>query len=115
VSDLVIAVGELTANTLAHTNDPGQLTLWATSREVICQVHDTGKITDPPAGQVRPDPGDLGSGRGLWVVYQLCDLVEIRTGPASTTTRVHLQLSAPMAAVTDSQPHPGPVSAAREY
>ena len=98
VQDLVIAVGELTANTLAHTNEPGQLTLWTTGGEVFCQVDDAGEITDPLAGQVRPDPGDLGSGRGLWVVHQLCDLVEIRTGPAGTTTRVHLQLSTPKAA-----------------
>ena len=107
VGDLVIAVGELAANTLAHTNEPGQLTLWATGSEVICQVHDIGEITDPLAGKLCPDPGDPAGGRGLWVVHQLCDLVEIRTGPAGTTTRVHLQLRAPLAAVTDSLPHPG--------
>ena len=107
VGDLVIAVGELAANTLAHTDEPGQLTLWATGSEVICQVHDIGEITDPLAGKLRPDPGDPGGGRGLWVVHQVCDLVEIRTGPAGTTTRVHLQLRAPLAAVTDSLPHPG--------
>lgn len=107
VGDLVIAVGELVANTLAHTNGPGQLMLWATGSEVICQVHDIGEITDPLAGTLRPDPGDPGCGRGLWIVHQLCDLVEIRTGPAGTTTRVHLQLRAPLAAVTDSLSHPG--------
>jgi anti-sigma regulatory factor (Ser/Thr protein kinase) len=107
VRDLVIAVGELAANTLAHTNEPAQLTLWVTGSEVICQVHDTGKITDPLAGKLRPDPGDPAGGRGMWVVHQLCDLVEIRTGPAGTTIRVHLRLSAPLAAVTESLPHPG--------
>jgi hypothetical protein len=56
VGDLVIAVGELVANTLAHTNEPGQLTLWTTGSEVICQVHDIGEITDPLAGKLRPDP-----------------------------------------------------------
>jgi anti-sigma regulatory factor (Ser/Thr protein kinase) len=94
VGDLVIAVGELVANTLAHTNEPGQLTLWTTGSEVICQVHDIGEITDPLAGKLRPDPDDPGGGRGLWVVHQLCDLVEIRTGSAGTTTRMHLQLRA---------------------
>jgi anti-sigma regulatory factor (Ser/Thr protein kinase) len=94
VGDLVIAVGELIANTLAHTNEPGQLTLWTTGSEVICQVHDIGEITDPLAGKLRPDPDDPGGGRGLWVVHQLCDLVEIRTGSAGTTTRMHLQLRA---------------------
>jgi anti-sigma regulatory factor (Ser/Thr protein kinase) len=110
VQDLVLAVGELVANTLAHTNEPGLLTLWATSSEVICQVHDTGKITDPLAGKLRPDPGDTAGRRGLWVVHQLCDLVEIRTGPAGTTIRVHLQLGTSLATVTESPslPHSGP-------
>lgn len=35
-------VGELTANTLAHTSGPGSLTMWATGSEVICQVQDRG-------------------------------------------------------------------------
>lgn len=104
VGDLVIAVGELAANTLAHTNEPGRLTLWATRGEVICQVDDTGEITDPLAGKRCPDPGDLGGGRGLWVVHQLSDLVEIRSGPAGTTIRVHFQLSAPMNTARDFPP-----------
>ena len=108
VGDLIIAVGELIANTLAHTNEPGQLTLWTTGSEVICQVHDIGEITDPLAGRPRPDPGGPGGGRGLWVVHQLCDLVEIRTGPAGTTTRVHLQLRAPLARCAETPAAPGP-------
>ena len=39
VGDLVIAVGELAANTFAHTSGPGTLTLWATGSELICQVN----------------------------------------------------------------------------
>jgi anti-sigma regulatory factor (Ser/Thr protein kinase) len=91
VSDLVIAVSELTANTLAHTSGPGTLTMWVTDDEVICQVQDQGQITDPLAGRVRPAPDAPGGGRGLWVVYQACDRVEIRTGPAGTTVRVHMR------------------------
>jgi anti-sigma regulatory factor (Ser/Thr protein kinase) len=91
VSDLVIAVSELTANTLAHTSGPGTLTMWATDDEVICQVQDQGQITDPLAGRARPAPDAPGGARGLWVVYQTCDRVEIRTGPAGTTVRVHMR------------------------
>jgi hypothetical protein len=36
-----------------------------------------------------PDP-DPESGRGLWLVNQLCDLVQIRSGPSGTTIRVHM-------------------------
>ena len=91
-SDMVLAVGELTANTLAHTRGPGTLTVWATGDEMICQVRDSGHITDPLAGQLRPGPAKESGGRGLWVVHQLCDLVQIRSGPAGTTIRVHMRL-----------------------
>jgi anti-sigma regulatory factor (Ser/Thr protein kinase) len=90
-SDLVIAVAELAANTLRHTTGSGTVTLWATDEEVICQVQDQGHITDPLAGSVRPAPDALGGGRGLWLVHQIGDHVEIRTGPAGTTVQVHMR------------------------
>ena len=93
VSDLVIAAAELAANTLTHTSGPGTLTLWATDEEVICQVQDQGQITDPLAGSVRPAPDAPDGGRGLWVVHQVCDRVEIHSGPAGTTIRAHLRRS----------------------
>ena len=89
-NDLVIAVAELAANTLIHTSGPGTLTIWITYDEVICQVQDQGLITDPQAGMVRPAPDAAGGGRGLWAVYQVCDQVEISTGQAGTTIRVHM-------------------------
>lgn len=92
VRDLVLAVGELAINTLAHTSGPGTFTIWAAGGEVICQVQDSGHITDPLAGTHLPSPLDGGGARGLWVVNQLCDLVEIRTSPEGTTVRVHLRL-----------------------
>jgi anti-sigma regulatory factor (Ser/Thr protein kinase) len=92
--DLVIAVSELAANTVRHTRAGGVLHMWATGREVICQVRDTGYIRDPLAGR-RPLPPDAGSGHGLRVVYQICDLVELRTSSAGgTTIRLHMRLPA---------------------
>jgi hypothetical protein len=40
----------------------------------------------------RPDRAAPGGGRGLWVVHQVCDLAQIRSGPAGTTIRVHMRL-----------------------
>jgi anti-sigma regulatory factor (Ser/Thr protein kinase) len=91
VTDLAAAVHELAANTLAHTRGPGTLSVWDTGTEIICQISDGGHITDPLAGVLRPDPATTGGGRGLWVVHQMCDLVEIRTGPAGTTVRLHMR------------------------
>jgi anti-sigma regulatory factor (Ser/Thr protein kinase) len=92
VLDLVIAVNELASNTLAHTAGPGRLAIWSTPREVICQISDTGHITDPLAG-APPDPSEgFGAHIGLWVVRQICDLAEIQTSPAGTTIRLHMLL-----------------------
>jgi hypothetical protein len=58
-------------------------------------VRDSGWIADPLAGTLRPDPDSGMGGRGLWVVHQVCDLVEARSSAnAGTTTRVHMNLSA---------------------
>jgi anti-sigma regulatory factor (Ser/Thr protein kinase) len=90
VGDLVIAVGELAANTFAHTSRPGSVALWANGSEVLCQVNDSGQITDPLAGRIKPDAAAKG-GYGLWVVQQVCDLVEIRTSAAGTAIRLHMR------------------------
>jgi anti-sigma regulatory factor (Ser/Thr protein kinase) len=90
VDDLIAAVGELAANTFVHTSGPGTVTVWATRGEIICQVNDTGQITDPLAGRLRRDPAATGGGRGLWLVQQACDLVQIRTSSAGTAIRLHL-------------------------
>ena len=91
-SDLVIAVSELAANTLSHARGGGTVRVWRTGDEVVCEVADGGWIRDPLAGR-QPREGASG-GYGLWVVHQVCDLVETRSGPAGTITRCHLSLHA---------------------
>jgi len=89
-ADLVLAVSEIAANTLAHTDGGGTVQIWTSGHVVVCQVHDGGRITDPMAGRKRPPPD--APGQGLWVVNHVCDLVEMRSGPAGTTTRLHIRL-----------------------
>ena len=89
--DLVIAVSELAANTWRHTDAPGTLHIWAADGELLGQIHDSGHVSDPLAGRRRPTP-DAGRGHGLWVVNQLCDLVELRTASTGTTIRLHIRL-----------------------
>src|SRR5205085_1115711 len=66
VTDLVIAVSELAANTLAHTRGPGTVTMWEAHGEVLCQVDDGGHIKDLLAGTTCPDPTTTAHGHGLW-------------------------------------------------
>jgi anti-sigma regulatory factor (Ser/Thr protein kinase) len=91
IDDLVLAISELAANTLYHTRGGGTVQVWRTPDELICQVADSGRITDPLARHRLP-PHDLLNGQGLWLVNQVCDLVQARTGRTGTTTRLHMRL-----------------------
>jgi anti-sigma regulatory factor (Ser/Thr protein kinase) len=88
-ADLVLAASEVAANTLRHTRSGGTLTVWLTDQEVICQVSDSGYIANPLAGRRRPVSDT--SGQGLWVVHQVCDLVQVRTDPDGTTVRMRMR------------------------
>jgi anti-sigma regulatory factor (Ser/Thr protein kinase) len=89
-ADLALAASEVAANTLRHARSDGILQIWHTSQEVVCQITDPGVIDDPLVGRHRPDSAS--SGQGLWVVNQVCDLVELRSGPDGTTVRMHIRL-----------------------
>jgi anti-sigma regulatory factor (Ser/Thr protein kinase) len=89
-ASLVLAASEIAANTLRHTRGGGTFHVWHTQTEILCQLHDQGCISDPLAGR-RRRPADA-PGHGLWVVNQLCDLVELRTGRAGSTFRLHMWL-----------------------
>lgn len=88
-TDLVIAASEVAANTLGHTTGTGIIRLWSADDEVLCQVEDSGFITDLLAGHRRPVSSRPG-GQGLWLVNQLCDLAEISTSELGTTIRMHM-------------------------
>jgi anti-sigma regulatory factor (Ser/Thr protein kinase) len=90
-NDLVLAVSEVAANTLRHTRSPGILAIWHDEDEVICEVRDEGTITDPLVGRRKPPPGASG-GHGLWLVRQVCDLVELTSDASGTTIRMHMAL-----------------------
>jgi anti-sigma regulatory factor (Ser/Thr protein kinase) len=87
--DLTLAVSEIAANSFGHAGG-GVVRAWCTESEVICQIEDSGHIRDPLAGR-RQRPPDSAGGHGLWLVNRLCDLVERRTGPGGTVTRLHMR------------------------
>ena len=90
IPDLVLAISELAANTLRHTGGGGTVQFWRTRDRIICQVSDTGQITDPLARHRVPAGEELG-GKGLWLVNQVCDLVQARTCRTDTITRLHMR------------------------
>lgn len=91
-ADLVLSVNELGANSVVHASGHGRLRLWRDGDTLVCQVDDDGLIADPLVGLEVPSNYDDAS-RGLWVVYQLCDLVQIHSTPTDgTSVRVHMAL-----------------------
>lgn len=93
-NDLVLAVSEVAANTLRHTRSSGTMALWRDESEVVCDIHDEGTITDPLAGRRRPAL-DASGGHGLWLVHQVCDLVELRSDSSGTTIRMRMAIHPP--------------------
>jgi len=90
-ADLVLAVDELATNSLRHGGGRGTLRIWRDDGTLVCEVRDAGRIENPMAGRERPPP-ERDGGRGLWMVNQLCDLVQLRSFPDGVTVRVHMYL-----------------------
>ncbi|MFF4185088.1 anti-sigma factor RsbA family regulatory protein [Streptomyces sp. NPDC001691] len=89
--DLVIAISEAAANSIAHGGGSGTLRLWwAHSGTAVAELRDSGRLTDPLAGRSRPTLTSSNGGRGLWMIHQLCDLVEVRAHHTGLTLRLHM-------------------------
>jgi anti-sigma regulatory factor (Ser/Thr protein kinase) len=86
----VIAANEAAANTLVHAGGNGSARIWQDEHELVCEVSDTGVIRDPLVGR-RVPPSDRPGGRGVWLMNQLSDLVELRSGAPGTVVRIHMR------------------------
>jgi anti-sigma regulatory factor (Ser/Thr protein kinase) len=87
VEALELAASELATNAVVHGGGAGTVTMWADARAAVLEVGDTGRVTDPLIGRFRPEAGQE-SGAGIYLVHQLCDLLQLRSGADGTTTRV---------------------------
>ncbi|MFS8095701.1 sensor histidine kinase [Lentzea alba] len=84
IEDLEYIATELVTNSLTHTSGGCRLRIWSHEGHVVCEVRDTGQLTDPLAGR-RPRPPGLRGGRGVLLVNQFADLVRIHTTSHGTT------------------------------
>ena len=85
--DVVLAAHELAANSVRHAGGEGSLLVWDELGALAVEVRDHGHIDDPLVGR---NPLDLVAehGRGIWLANQLCDLVQVRSGPFGTQVRL---------------------------
>lgn len=87
VEVLELAASELATNSIRHGGGTGTLAMWVDPDAVIVEFSDAGHLQDPLTGRLAP-PLESPGGRGLYLVHQLCDLVQVRSSPGGTTVRV---------------------------
>jgi anti-sigma regulatory factor (Ser/Thr protein kinase) len=84
--ELRLAVNEIATNSVRHGGGHGELRVWTEENCLVCEVSDSGHITSPLVGRVRPAADAVGGG-GLWVANQICDLVQIYSSASGTVVR----------------------------
>jgi anti-sigma regulatory factor (Ser/Thr protein kinase) len=90
VEDFLLAVDETTSNAIRHGAPPVGLRLWTSADRLVCTVTDAGPGPDDPFAGYGPAHGDDLSrgGMGVWLSRQLCDHVDISSGPDGVTVRL---------------------------
>ena len=91
VLDFVIAVSEVAANTVRHAHSTGSIDIWTDAGELVCEIRDSGVITDPMAGR-KPPPPDANGGHGLWLVHEVCDRVDLHSDENGTVIRMYMSV-----------------------
>jgi anti-sigma regulatory factor (Ser/Thr protein kinase) len=89
ITDVVFALNELATNSLVHGGGWGTVYSWRRPGAVVFEVRDRGRIPDAMLGRARPDAAQA-AGRGLWLVNELCDLVQVRSGDEGSRVRLWL-------------------------
>jgi anti-sigma regulatory factor (Ser/Thr protein kinase) len=92
-ADVVLAVSELAANSVLHGGGVGILRHWRDNGSTVWEVRDSGSFDRPLLGRVVPEPTGA-TGRGLWLVNQVSDLVQMRSGDAGSVVRLHMNVGA---------------------
>ncbi|GIM90031.1 ATP-binding protein [Paractinoplanes toevensis] len=88
----LIATG-LATNAIRHGGGTGRLQMWRSDGAVHLQVTDDGPgMAQPDDAGLRPVPLSTPGGRGLWIVRQISDHVDI-TADHGTTVTVALKTS----------------------
>ncbi len=87
VEVLELAASELATNSIRHGGGTGTVAMWMAPDAAIVEFSDSGHVTDPLTGRLMPSVQQEG-GRGVYLVNQLCDLVQLRSSERGTTVRI---------------------------
>jgi anti-sigma regulatory factor (Ser/Thr protein kinase) len=90
--NLVIAVHEAAINAIQHAGGQGELAIIQVGqRRLIAQITDCGPGLPPQLNVTRPPPEAAG-GRGLWLIMQSGDRVQISSNRSGTTVRIEMMV-----------------------
>ncbi len=87
VEVLELAASELATNSIRHGGGTGTVAMWLEPGAAVVEFSDSGHVTDPLTGRLMPTLEQEG-GRGVYLVNQLCDLVQLRSSDQGTVIRV---------------------------
>jgi anti-sigma regulatory factor (Ser/Thr protein kinase) len=91
VGDLIMVANELATNVVRHGGGVGRMVLWHRDKVVICQVSDDGPgmFNTADIGANRIETTSV-TGRGIWLIRQVANGVEIDTNERGTTVTVSM-------------------------
>jgi len=87
--EIALAVHEAAANSVRHGGGRGLLRSWTEGQSLLFEVSNRGRVVDPLVGRVAPVT-DEPTGRGVWLMNQVCDLVQVRNTPRGVVVRLHV-------------------------
>lgn len=85
--DLVLAVNEIATNAVEHGSSQAELFVWSGPDELVCELHDEGRLDVPLIGLAPPHPSQA-RGRGTWIARQLCDALHVWHDSGGTHVRL---------------------------
>ncbi len=82
------------ANAIEHAGAEAVCRIWTARDELRCEVTaPKGTLDTALAGYLPPSTSHL-NGRGLWIIRQLSDAADMRTGTHGTTILIRMRLPA---------------------
>ncbi len=90
--DVRLVVNEAATNAIEHGGGHGLIRSWISGSTLTIETsNDGGAHLDPSAGRLFPDPSGR-RGRGLWMMRQLADALDIRAQVGRTIVQMHFKI-----------------------
>jgi anti-sigma regulatory factor (Ser/Thr protein kinase) len=91
IEQFAVALSEVATNAILHGDGTATVMITSDEATVTVEVQDHGSGLQILPQHTPPHPTQI-DGRGLWLVRQLCDQVDISSSPNGTTVRLTMRL-----------------------